>query len=107
MLHRAVAMEAENVYQKLIEHRHACKFGKSKDKDGDSAIQMAVKFGDVVATRVLLASRFGNPHSLESLLFLVTSHRRSRPPKNVDVARLLLMNGARLGLEDGDGRYLT
>lgn len=107
VLHRAVAKEAEDVYQKLIEHRHDRKLGESKDKEGDSAIQIAVIFGDVVATRVLLASRFGNPHSLESLLSLVAFNHRSRPPKNVDVARLLLMNGARLGLEDGDGRYLT
>ncbi|CAP65453.1 uncharacterized protein PODANS_6_9550 [Podospora anserina S mat+] len=104
VLHRAVAKEAEDVYQKLIEHRHDRKLGESKDKEGDSAIQIAVIFGDVVATRVLLASRFGNPHSLESLLSLVAFNHRSRPPKNVDVARLLLMNGARLGLEDGDGK---
>ncbi|KAK0659153.1 ankyrin repeat-containing domain protein [Cercophora samala] len=100
VLHKAVAKEATDVYEKLIQHKRAGKLGKTKNGDGDTAIQTAVMFGDVNATRVLLSSKNGNPHSLESLLHLVASHRRSRPPKNVDVARLLLMNGAQVDWED-------
>lgn len=55
-------------------------------------------------TRIFLTTELYSPETLTDLLLQVISTRQSRPPKNVEVAKLLLIFGANVNSKNRRGK---
>ncbi|KAK4171505.1 hypothetical protein QBC36DRAFT_199191 [Triangularia setosa] len=106
VLHKAVGRRLELVVQKLLVHSRAGRLGEIRDNQGKTPFELAVVFNDLDLTRIFLADKRSrlNASHLGALLIQAICSKWSHPPKNVTMARLLLINGANVNYQDTHGK---